>query len=146
MVGVFSVNLLPLYADVLRLLERQHAWVVHGAGMDELSTIGISEVHAVKSSGVSHSLIDPAQLGFLSPALAELQGGDKAANAAILAGILDGTVLGPKRDMVVLNAGAAFVVAGLANDLAAGIAFADEQIGSGKALSKLREMQSAIPL
>ena len=141
LVGIFSLELLPLYAESLRLLDRRHAWAVHGAGMDELSTLGISEVHAVRQGTLAHFKVDPAPLGFSAPELSQLQGGDKAENAAILTGILDGSLLGPKRDVVVLNSAASFVVAGLAADLAEGISLAEEQLRSGRALAKLRGMQ-----
>jgi len=142
LVGIFSQNHLPLYAKALALLDRRHAWAVHGAGMDELSTLGPSEVYSVHPNGAKQFMIDPAEFGFSQPQLVELQGGEKAENAAILTGILDGTVTGPKRDVVVLNAAAAFVVADLAPDLNDGVALAEEQLHSGKALAKLRQMQS----
>jgi anthranilate phosphoribosyltransferase len=142
LVGIFSPDLLPLYAKALALLDRRHAWAVHGAGMDELSTLGNSEVHAVRQDGVNRFLIDPAEFGFSAPTLSQLQGGDKDENAAILTGILDGSVRGPKRDIVVLNSAAALVIANLAPDLAEGIALAEEQLHSGKALGKLRQVQA----
>lgn len=142
LVGIFSQELLPLYAKALALLDRQHAWAVHGAGMDELSTLGQSEVHEVKPGGSTSFIIDPSQFGFKAPQLSELQGGDSQQNAAILTAILDGSETGPKRDVVVLNSAAAFVVANLAPDMETGVAMAQEQLNSGLALAKLREMQA----
>lgn len=142
LVGVFAPNFLPLYANTLALLDRRHAWAVHGAGMDELSTLGNSEVHAVRQQTVDRFLIDPAEFGFPAPVLAELQGGAKEENAEILLGILEGAVRGPKRDIVVLNSAAALVIADLARDLSEGIALAEEQLRSGKALGKLRQIQA----
>ena len=113
-----------------------------GQGVDELSTIGPTFVRKVTASGVEVSTIAPEQFGFQRAELADLRGGGKVENARILPGILDGTIRGPKRDVVLLNAGAGFVVADLARDLAEGIALAAEQIDSGRALTKLRAMQN----
>ena len=141
LVGIFSPELLPLYAKALALLDRRHAWAVHGSGMDEISTLGPSEIHTVLPGGGSRFVIDPVEFGFQPPELEQLQGGEKAENAAILTGILDGSIGGPKRDIVILNAAAAFVVANLARDLSEGITLAKEQLDSGRALAKLHQMQ-----
>jgi anthranilate phosphoribosyltransferase len=71
-----------------------------------------------------------------------LRGGERAANARILTAILDGSLRGPKRDIVELNAAAGFVVTGLAADLPAGLALAREQLDAGRALAKLHALQA----
>jgi anthranilate phosphoribosyltransferase len=86
-------------------------------------------------------MVDPAPLGLAACAIDELRGGGCAENAAILTAILDGRERGPKRDIVLFNAAAGFVITGLAPDLAAGLALGREQIASGRALEKLRELQ-----
>ncbi len=141
LVGIFSREVLPKYAATLSALGRRSAWVVHCEGVDEITTTGISEVHEVTESGVSFHTIIPEELGFSRATLEDLRGGDREENARILAGILDGTIRGPKRDVVELNAAAGFVVSGLASDLPAGLGLAREQLDSGRALEKLRSLQ-----
>ncbi len=146
LIGVFSEPLLPKFAEVFILLGRKHAWAVHGRnaegeGVDEISTIGPTFVRKVSTAGIEAFTIAPEQFGFARVETTELCGGDKTENARILIGILDGTIRGGKRDVVLLNAAAAFVVAELAPDLPQGIAMAKEIIDSGRALAKLRELQ-----
>jgi anthranilate phosphoribosyltransferase len=142
LIGVFSPLLLPKYAEALSVLGRACAWAVHGRGMDELSLTGPSIVQELSGGLIRESTVDPAKLGLETCDIAELRGGERAENAAILVAILDGTQKGPKRDIVLLNAAAGFVITGLASDLKAGLALAREQIESGRALDKLRSLQS----
>jgi anthranilate phosphoribosyltransferase len=148
--GIFAESLLPKYAEVLGLLGRRRAWAVHGlagdggpggGGVDELSTLGVNHYCAVEAGVVSAHTLDPQPFGFPRADLEELRGGDRVENARILTGILAGHIHGPKRDVVILNAAAGFVVCGLARDLAAGIALAHDQLESGRALAKLRALQ-----
>jgi anthranilate phosphoribosyltransferase len=141
LVGVFSPALLPKYAETLAVLGRAHAWAVHGRGMDELSLSGPSEVREIRDGNVFEATVDPAALGLTTCAVDELRGGDRTINAAILRAILEGTERGPKRDVVLLNAAAGFVITHLAPDLPAGLALAREQIDQGRALAKLRALQ-----
>jgi len=143
LVGIFDRTLLPKYAETLRALGRTRAWAVHGGGTDELTTTGPSDVEEVTPAGGRAFTVDPSALG-LAPATAEqLRGGDSAANAQILTGILDGTITGAPRQIVELNAAAGFVITGLAPDLPAGLAHAREQLDRGAALAKLRALQAA---
>jgi anthranilate phosphoribosyltransferase len=141
LVGIFSPVLLPKYAEVLALLGRAHAWAVHGSGMDELSLTGPSAVQEVVDGAVRELEVDPVALGLPICSVEDLRGGDRAHNAAILVAILDGTERGPKRDLVLFNAAAGFVITRLAPDLATGLDLAREQIDSGRALGKLRALQ-----
>jgi len=142
LVGVFSEDHVEKYAAALSSLGRKHAWVVNGNGMDEISLAGPTTVCEVKDGVVKNFTIDPATLGLQTCTVQDLHGGDKVQNAQILTAILDGSERGPKRDIVVLNAAAGFVVSGLAADIPAGIAKAVEVIDSGKALAKLNALQS----
>jgi len=142
LVGVFSPVLLPKYAEALAVLGRAHAWAVHGSGMDELSLTGPSMVHEVVNGLVREQTIDPATLGLPSCSIEELRGGNCQQNAAILTAILDGTDGGPKRDLVLLNAAAGFVITGLSPDLARGLDRARDQIESGRTIGKLRALQN----
>jgi hypothetical protein len=89
--------------------------------MDELSTLGLNEVCQIaKMAVLSEMKVDPKALGFGKAKLEELVGGDAAENAAILEGVLAGTIKGAKHDIAVLNAAAGFVITGMAADLPAG--------------------------
>jgi anthranilate phosphoribosyltransferase len=146
LIGVFSEKLLPKFAEALVLLGRKHAWTVHGRnadgeGVDEISTIGPTFVRKVSAAGIEEFTIAPEQFRFQRAEIGELRGGDKTMNAGILLRILDGSDRGPKRDVVLLNAAAGFVITGIAPTLADGIERAAEQIDSGHALQKLRALQ-----
>ncbi len=132
----------PAYAaPMLGALERQgvtRAWVVHGAGLDELTTTGVSQVWALIDGAITEFTVDPASLG-LAPATADdLRGGEPAENAEAVRRVLAGA-RGPHRDVVLLNAGAALVVAGRADDLAAGLESAAAAIDSGRAVETLAD-------
>lgn len=143
-IGLFDRAILHKYAEALALLRRERGWVVHGAGMDELSITGLNEVCEVSAAEVRDFQIDPATLGLPPAPLADLRGGDRARNAAILTGILAGEIQGGPRAMVLLNAAAGFVICGLAPDLQAGLARAAEQIDSGRATAKLNALRSLV--
>jgi len=128
-------------APMLGALERQgvaSAWVVHGAGLDELTTTGVSNVWALADGAIVEFTVDPAAHG-LAPATADdLRGGEPTENADAVHRVLAGES-GPHRDVVVLNAGAALVVAGQADDLTAGLALAAAAIDDGRASQTLAD-------
>lgn len=145
--GVFSERLLPLYAAVLPGLGRECAWIVHGraggdAVMDEISTMGPTRVVEVEAGAVNERTLEPAQLGVASAQLAELRGGDAAENAGMLLRILAGEDRGARRDIVVVNAAAALVVAGVAEDWDEAVARADESLDGGSAGRVLDRMRA----
>jgi anthranilate phosphoribosyltransferase len=136
-VGVSDPKMALRIADVLRELGCDHALVVHGAdGLDELTIDGPSTVHEVTPAGVQTTTIRPEQVGLRRGAVSELVGGDAATNAAILRSVLEGAA-GATRDVVLLNAAAGIVVAGLAADLREGVREAIRSIDSGAALDRL---------
>ncbi|MEA3208652.1 MAG: anthranilate phosphoribosyltransferase [Chthoniobacter sp.] len=141
LVGIFDRALLPKYAATLQALGRSRAWAVHGDGTDELATTGPSEVHEVTPSGIRSFTLAASDFGIAQARIEDLRGGDCAGNAAILTGILEGSLRGPKREMVVFNAAGGLVVASLARDLPAGLALAREQLDSGRALAKLHALR-----
>lgn len=143
LVGVFAAEWTAPFAEVFRELGRRRAWAVHGAGgMDELSMAGASPVSRWENGAVSHGTISPEDAGLAAIAsLDELRGGDAPENARILAGILHGEIGGARRDVVLLNAAAGFVVAGLAADLPAGVERARAAIDGGGAREKLRALR-----
>jgi anthranilate phosphoribosyltransferase len=146
LIGVFSARLTNVFADVLRRLGRERAWVVHGVsdsgeGMDDISTSGVTTLAELLQGKVISGLIDPRWLNIPAASLDELRGGDATENAGYLEGILSGEIQGAKRDLTLVNAAGGFVVAGLSRDMSEGIARAREQIDSGRALEKLRALQ-----
>lgn len=113
-----------------------HAWVVHGGGLDELSTTGPSTVHALDPDGVRTFTVDPVTFGMKPALLDQLAGGDPSHNAAVVRRVLDGEH-GPARDITLLNAGAALVVAGRADTLTKGIELAASTVDDGLAAETL---------
>lgn len=120
-------------------LQRQgltHAWVVHGDGLDELTTTGPSQVVALSDGSIGEFTVDPGELG-LRPAIADdLRGGGPEENALAIRRVLAGE-LGPHRDIVLLNAAAGLVVGGAADDLAGGLELAAASIDDGRAQGHL---------
>jgi len=150
LIGVFAPRFTSIFAEVLRQLGRERAWVVHGlgedgVGMDDISISGATTVAELGNGKVTSAVLDVNWLGIPRAAVAELRGGNAQDNAATLEGILTGRITGAKRDMVVVNAAGGFVVAGLARDLKDGIELARQQLENGRALEKLRSLQNYGP-
>ncbi|MBT8329798.1 MAG: anthranilate phosphoribosyltransferase [Desulfofustis sp.] len=142
-VGVFSEKLIVPLAEVLGKLGARRALVVHGEGnLDELTVTGTTSVADFKEGRVSSYQITPEEFGLTRAAIEDLQGGsDAAGSARMMKDILSGE-LGPKREMVLLNAGAALMAAGKAKDIGGGIALAADCIDSGKAVNTLESLVS----
>ena len=132
LVGVFAPAWVEPIAKVLGKLGSERAWVVHGDGLDELTTTGTSVVAALENGKVETFEVTPEQAGLERAKLSDLKGGEPAENATKLRAILAGET-GPVRDIVLLNAAAAFIVSGKAKDLRAGVALGAEAIKSGAA-------------
>jgi anthranilate phosphoribosyltransferase len=126
-------------AEVLGKLGSKRAWVVHGSGLDELTTTGSSQVAALENGKVSTFELTPEEFGLKRASLADLKGGDPPANAATMRALLGGAP-GAIRDIVLLNTAAALHVAGKAADLRAGLALAAKTIDSGAANRALERM------
>ena len=144
--GVAEEALLDRICETLRMLGAKRAMVVHGQGMDEISTLGITQVRQLKDGDITRAEINPAELGFAKASIDELKTGDAIENAAIIRDILGGKETGPRKDIVILNAAAAVIVAGLADDFPSAIDLAQNAIASGAAsdcLQKLIEVSNA---
>jgi anthranilate synthase/phosphoribosyltransferase len=142
LVGVYREELCETLAAVLLRLGTERALVVHGLDcLDEISVSAKTRVAEVRDGKVAGYTIDPASYGFSLYERYELAGGDAAENARITEGILDGSIEGARRAAVLLNAGAAFYVAGAFDTIAGGISFARQVIDSGRALKKLQELR-----
>jgi anthranilate phosphoribosyltransferase len=142
LLGVFADTLVRPVADVLQRLGSERAWVVHGRdGLDELTVFGRTHVAELADGAVREFEVDPTELGLAHQDRAGVAGGDALANAARVRAVLAGEK-GAARDVVVLNAAAALVVAGVVADLRAGVARAASAIDSGAARGKLEELQA----
>lgn len=143
-VGVSDPDLLPLVIGGLEALEHLHALVVHGEpGMDELSPSGPTRIYELRGGEVREQEVTPELLGLPSGPLDELAGGEPDDNAAIIRGVLDGSVQSAARTAVLLNAGAAIYVSGLVDDLAAGVRRAEEAVDDGRARGVLTRLVEA---
>lgn len=145
-VGVYARELVKPIASVLNNLGSEHVWVVHGHdGMDEMTTTGSTTIAELKDGKINIFEVTPADAGLLPAKMSDLIGGDASVNAEAIRRVLDGN-REPFRDIVVLNAGAALVVAGVASDLRSGVEAAQSSIDSGAAkqtLDKLIETSNA---
>jgi len=142
LMGVFAADLTDFLAHVLKGLGTKSAIIVNGyGGLDELTVTGPNRVSHLKENGdIETYELDPLDLGFEGASITELKGDDAPTNAGILRGVLDGSISGAKRDVVVLNAGAALLAAGKVDDIKAGIERAAETIDSGQAVEKLDKL------
>ena len=140
-IGVFKEELTEPIANVLLNLKIDRALVVHGLdGLDEITTTDRTKVSEVKEGRVVSYLISPEDYGLEKSSQQELTGGDAHTNAQIIKSIFKGQV-GPKRDIVILNAGAALYVGKAAGSIKEGVKMAEALIGSGRAMEKLIELQ-----
>ena len=150
LIGVYSPHLTGIFAEVLRELRHERAWIVYGlgdnnSGMDDISVSGATTVAELVNDKITSAILDVSWLGIPRASLEQLQGGDARENAATIDGILSGKISGAKRDITLVNAAGGFVVAKLARDLKEGIDLAREEIDSGRALEKLRALQDFRP-
>jgi anthranilate phosphoribosyltransferase len=137
--GVFAASATELVARALGELGAERAFVVHGAdGLDEISISGETQVAEVRKGTVRNYTVTPEAFGLRRAAVEEIAGGDPAANAEMIRGVLGGE-RGARRDVVIANAAAAIVAAGIAVDFAGGARLAAEAIDSGAARQKLKE-------
>jgi anthranilate phosphoribosyltransferase len=136
LVGVYAPEWVVPMAAVLGRLGAEHVWVVHGSGMDELTTTGVTTVAEFKDGKVRSFEVTPEDAGLPRATLDDLKGGEPAHNATLMRGVLAGEK-GPLRDIVLLNAGAALIIAGRADNLREGVAMAADVIDSGKAAGVL---------
>ncbi len=139
-VGVYSGELIEILAEVLGKIGIKRALVVHGAsGLDEISNTGPSQMAELKDGQISVYSIKPEDFGMRRVRLYELKGGSVQENARIIQDVLKGQT-GPRRDIVLLNAAAAFVVADRVRDWQEGIDLAIDSLDSGSANEKLRNL------
>ncbi|WP_029073898.1 anthranilate phosphoribosyltransferase [Kaistia adipata] len=137
LIGVYSEEWLEPLAHVLATLGSEQAWIVHGAGgVDEITTAGPTKVAALKNGTVETFTIEPGSVGVPISPVEAIRGGDAEFNANALRALLEGAE-GAYRDTVLLNAGAALIVAGKAASLVEGVALAAASIDEGRAHERL---------
>jgi len=137
MVGVFSRQWIEPLAQVLKNLGSERVWVVHGSdGLDEITTSGPTAVASLENGEVRTFEITPEEVGLKVAKPEALRGGDGAANAIALKAVLENRD-GPYRDVALINAAAALVVAGAASDLKQGVGLAADALKSGAAKARL---------
>ncbi len=140
MVGVFSRQWVQPLAQVLKNLGSQSAWVVHGSdGLDEITLTGPTFVSALHNGEIRNFEVTPEDAGLPPCEAGALKGGDADANAVALQSVLDGKP-SAYRDVALINAAAALVVAGRAKDLREGVALGTRSIDSGAANAKLKHL------
>ena len=140
--GAFSPEWLRPMAETLARLGTERAWVVHGQGLDEIALSGDTQVVALERGTIRAFTITPEQAGLRRAPPEAVRGGDPAENALALTGLLEGQP-GPYRDIVLLNAAAALVVAGRAEDLRGGVARAARSLDDGAAAAVLARLKEA---
>jgi anthranilate phosphoribosyltransferase len=140
LVGVYARELVEPIARALAALGTEHALVAHGAGgLDELTPTGENLVAEVRDGEVALMTVDPREFGAGPGSPDDLGGGDASDNAAIILTVFDGET-GPRRDAVILNAGAALYVAGVSDSLENGVYAARDAIDDGRATETLRRL------
>jgi anthranilate phosphoribosyltransferase len=140
MIGVFSRQWVQPLAEVLKNLGAESIWVVHGSdGLDEITLTGPTSVSVLKNGAIRSFEVTPEDAGLKRAGGDALKGGEAAANAVALRSVLEGKP-GAFRDVALLNAAAAFVVAGKAKDLKDGVALGMKSLDGGAALERLNRL------
>ncbi len=139
LLGVYDPGLTRPVAEVLTELGTERAMVVHGEGLDEITTTGKTLVSELDRGEIFDYAVEGTSFGIPLAKRSDLAGGDPAENARILRDILAGEE-GPRRDISILNAGAAIYIGGQAGNLDQGIRLAEEAIDSGQAQQKLEDL------
>jgi anthranilate phosphoribosyltransferase len=143
-IGVFDPALTEPMARALGELGSERAWVVHGSdGLDEITVAGPTRVSEARPEGVHTFEIEPGDFGLEEEGIDHLRGGDVAANAAIVEGVLTGDRRDAARSLVVINAAAALFVGGQEQSMAEAAALAAETIDNGRAWKKLLQLRQA---
>jgi anthranilate phosphoribosyltransferase len=142
-VGVYDPDLVPVAARSLARMDVERALVVHGSGMDEIALHDETTAAEVRGDALEERTIEPADIGLDPAPVDAIAGGDPEANAADLRAVVRGEETGPKRGVVLANAGAALHVADEADSIADGVERARQAIADGDAAARLRAMRAA---
>jgi anthranilate phosphoribosyltransferase len=143
-IGVADAHHVPLVAEAMRQLGSRHVLVVHGAGMDEISPFGRTRVVELRDDTITEWEIDAAKLGYSGLELEDVAGGSPVENAELILRVLGGTASPGATAAVVLNAGAALYVSGIASSFEDGVARAVEALRAGAGLDALDRLRQAV--
>jgi len=138
--GVADESLMQLVAEALKLLGTRFAMVVHGKGMDEISTVTTTKILELKDGQITSKELNPKELGIGLADIEDLRVTDAKTSAKVLRDILRSKESGPRKDIVVLNAAAAIIAGGLADDFASAIKLAEASVSDGRALACLEKL------
>ncbi len=135
--GVPEEGLMPIVTEALHLLGVKRVMIVHSDGLDEISTMGPTKITELKAGKITESILDPGDYGIKKASLDDLKGSDAKSNAEAVKNIISGKETGARKDIVVLNAAAAIIVAGLADNFGSALCIAGQAISSGEAAQRL---------
>jgi anthranilate phosphoribosyltransferase len=138
--GVAEDELMYVVAEALKLLGTRYAMVVHGGGMDEISTAGATKIVELRDGRITSKKLNLQDLGIRLANVDQLKVADAKTNAKVIRDILTGKEKGPRKDIVILNAAAAIIVAGLADDFGSAIKLANASVSDGRALACLEKL------
>ncbi len=141
LLGVYDPALCRVVAEALVMLGTRRAMIVHGSGLDEITTTGPTDVAYIRDGTIEEFVLSPERYGIKTARLEDLMGGTPAENAQIVEDLLRG-MRGPKRDVMLLNAAAALMVGGLARDLESGLVMAEQSVDGGAAYGKLSALRA----
>ena len=138
--GVAEEELMYIVAEALKLLGTRYAMVVHGSGMDEISTAGVTKIVELKSGRITSKELNSQNLGIPRASVDQLRVADAKASAQVLRDILTGKEKGPRKDIVIVNAAAAIIAGGLADDFESAMKLANASVSNGRALACLEKL------
>lgn len=138
--GVAEEELAQVVAETLKLLGSRYAMVVHGSGMDEISTAAVTKIVELRNGRIANKELNPEDLGIRLAGIDELKVTDAKMSAKVIRDILTGKEKGPRKDIVILNAAAAIIVAGLADDFGSAMKLASVAVSDGRALACLEKL------
>ncbi|MBN1788717.1 MAG: anthranilate phosphoribosyltransferase [Sedimentisphaerales bacterium] len=138
--GAADESLLDKIAEIFKILGTKRAMIVHSNGLDEISTVSATKVIEINGGEKTSYEIKPDDFGISSPKIEDLAGGDAEHNASLVKDVLDGKNKGPARDIILLNAAAAIMVAGIADDLNTGYQKAAQSVDSKAAAGCLEKL------
>jgi len=138
--GVAEEELMPMMAEALKVLGTRYAMVVHSNGLDEINIATTTKILELKDGQITAKELNPEDLGIALADVEDLRVGDAKTSAKVLKDVLSAKKSGPRKDIVVLNAAAAIIAGGLADDFASAIKLAEASVGDGKALASLEKL------
>jgi anthranilate phosphoribosyltransferase len=139
LLGVYAPQWVVPLAEVLRDLDAESVWVVHGDGLDEITTTGTTQVAALENGKIRTFELTPADFGVATASLADLKGGDGVVNAAALRAVLSGAK-NAYRDISLVNAAASLVIAGKAETISDGMRLATVSLDGGATAAALDKL------